>query len=59
VLRRPMERVDGPGLLGTAARTAAVPDDRISQLQELAALRSNGVLTEDEFQREKSRILRG
>lgn len=32
-------------------------DDRLSRLQQLGELRDSGVLTEDEFQREKSRIL--
>lgn len=31
--------------------------DRISQLKDLAELRESGVLTEEEFAREKARIL--
>lgn len=34
------------------------PDGRIQQLQTLAELRASGALTEDEFQAEKTRILR-
>jgi hypothetical protein len=39
---------------------AAAPsgaDDRVSQLQELAKLRDNGVLTDAEFESEKQRLL--
>src|SRR5687767_984578 len=35
----------------------APPPDRVAQLQELAALRDGGVLTEPEFDAEKRRIL--
>jgi hypothetical protein len=34
-------------------------DDRLAQLTKLGDLRQSGVLTEDEFQREKNRILKG
>jgi hypothetical protein len=33
--------------------------DRVEQLKELAALRDEGVLTEEEFAAEKARVLRG
>ena len=36
---------------------AAPPPDRVAQLQQLAALRDGGVLTEPEFDAEKRRIL--
>jgi hypothetical protein len=35
----------------------ASPADRIAQLQELAKLRDSGVLTPEEFEREKQRVL--
>ena len=34
-------------------------EDRVEQLKELAALKDQGVLTDDEFAAEKARILRG
>ena len=40
-----------------AAPAAAPPVDRITALQELAELKTQGVLTEDEFAAEKARIL--
>jgi hypothetical protein len=33
--------------------------DRIAQLKELAELKQNGILTEEEFAREKAKILAG
>jgi hypothetical protein len=33
------------------------PQDRVAQLEKLANLRSSGVLTAEEFEREKQRIL--
>ena len=39
------------------APTAAPALERVSQLAKLAELRSSGVLTEEEFQTEKARIL--
>jgi hypothetical protein len=41
------------------APAAATDDDRLAQLERLADLRSNGVLSEEEFAAEKARILRG
>lgn len=38
---------------------AAAGQDRIAQPQDLAALKEAGVLTEEEFQAEKQRILAG
>jgi len=38
---------------------AAGGGDRVDQLKELAALRAEGVLTEEEFAAEKARILNG
>ena len=40
-----------------AARTARDPADPIAQLKELAALKQQGVLTEEEFAAQKVRIL--
>ena len=42
-----------------AADPAPAPaEDRVEQLKELAGLKEQGVLTEEEFQSEKARILR-
>jgi len=40
-----------------ARQAPAAPPDRVEQLRQLGELRSSGVLTEDEFQAEKARIL--
>jgi len=40
-----------------AAPTAGLKGDTISQLKELAALRDQGILTDEEFQAEKARLL--
>jgi hypothetical protein len=37
----------------------AASDDRIAKLKDLADLKESGVLTEEEFQAEKKRILEG
>jgi len=42
-----------------AAPAAAPEDDRIGKLKELAHLKDQGVLTEEEFAAEKARILGG
>jgi hypothetical protein len=34
-------------------------DDKLAQLKQLGELKSQGVLTEEEFQQQKSRILNG
>lgn len=49
--------VDGQGGAGTGASESVSPTERIRLLRELAELRDQGVLTEDEFQAEKGRIL--
>ncbi len=41
-----------------AAGQPAVPADPITQLKELAALKAQGMLTEEEFTAQKARILR-
>jgi hypothetical protein len=38
---------------------AAAPDDRVERLKDLADLKAQGVLTDEEFAREKARILGG
>ena len=38
---------------------AAPRDDKLDQLKELGELRKSGVLTEEEFQAQKSKILAG
>jgi hypothetical protein len=40
-----------------AAPTAMGEDDKIAQLKQLADLHSSGVLTDEEFAREKAKIL--
>lgn len=40
-----------------APPAAAPADDRISQLRQLGELKASGVLTEEEFESEKARIL--
>lgn len=41
------------------AAAPATSEERIAQLQELGKLKASGVLTDEEFQREKQRILAG
>jgi hypothetical protein len=41
------------------AAAAPAPEDRVQQLKDLAALKEQGVLTEQEFAAEKARILAG
>jgi hypothetical protein len=48
-----------PPLPGTAAAAPAAGPDRIAQLQQLAALKQSGLLTDAEFEAEKARILAG
>ena len=42
-----------------AAAPAPAGDDTITKLQELAALKEQGILTEEEFAAQKARILGG
>jgi Short C-terminal domain len=46
---------DGQVVSGPSAGTAG--DDRIEELERLAKLKESGALTEEEFEREKARIL--
>jgi Short C-terminal domain len=67
MLLRPYVRNGRPGLIGTMARTTVVVGlsrrqqanaaDPIAQLKELAALKEQGHLTEEEFTAQKARIL--
>jgi hypothetical protein len=80
VTPRELGRAGRPGLLGMAARTAAVagtataaaggvsrhqhgtaeeqtPDDPIAQIKQLAELRDQGILTDDEFAAQKAKLL--
>jgi Short C-terminal domain len=41
----------------TAPAPAAAAPDPVAQLKDLAALKENGVLTDEEFARQKARIL--
>jgi hypothetical protein len=41
------------------AQPAAAREDRIGKLKELGALKQQGVLTEQEFEAEKARVLSG
>lgn len=47
--------LDGDGRVGGAPPPAG--GDRVAQLERLAALRSSGALTEEEFEAEKRRLL--
>jgi hypothetical protein len=40
-----------------AAPAASSTDDRLAQLKQLGELKSQGVLTDEEFEQQKSRIL--
>ena len=67
MLLRPVVRNGRPGLIGRMAGTTVMvglsrrqqanPADPIAQLKELAALREQGILTEEEFAAQKARIL--
>jgi Short C-terminal domain len=65
MLLRPFVRNGRPGLIGTMARTTVVVGlsrraataDPLAQLKELATLKEQGILTEEEFTAQKSRIL--
>ena len=50
-----------PGAVQGAAAPAPKPepDDQLAKLERLGALRASGVLTEDEFQEQKRRLLSG
>lgn len=45
------------GEAAPAAPTAPAPDDNIAEIQELAALHSQGVLTDEEFAAAKAKLL--
>ena len=58
----------GPGLVGMAARTVTEPlqyeapappaaPDYATEIEQLAQLKAQGILTEDEFQAKKKQIL--
>ena len=67
MLLRPYVRNGRPGLIGTMARTTVVVGlsrrqqanaaDPITQLKELATLKEQGLLTEEELTALKARIL--
>ena len=48
--------VEGTGVMGESP-AAPQEDDRVAQLERLAKLKDSGALTEEEFDREKARIL--
>jgi hypothetical protein len=54
-----LSRRQQPETEQAAAEQPAVPADPVAQLKELAALKQQGVLTEDEFTAQKARILGG
>jgi hypothetical protein len=59
---QPQQEYAAPPQQEYAAPVSAAPagggmDDRLAQLKDLGALREQGVLTEDEFQAQKARIL--
>ncbi len=51
------ERLDQLEASQAAPSGGALSDDAISQLQKLAELKDRGVLTQDEFDRQKQRLL--
>jgi hypothetical protein len=71
MLLRPFVRNGRPGLIGTMARSTVVVGlsrrqqpkaqqavaDPIAQLKELATLKEQGILTDEEFTAQKARIL--
>jgi len=48
-----------PAVAETQQQTPPASDDRIAKLKDLASLKESGILTEEEFQAEKQRILAG
>ena len=55
----PQAYAEPPPPAPAAAAPAAAPENRVDQLKDLAALKQQGVLTEQEFEAEKARILAG
>lgn len=53
------EMTSQPRPAAPQATSATSEEDRIEKLKELASLRDSGVLTEEEFQQEKKRLLGG
>jgi hypothetical protein len=56
----PQQQYEPPPQQYAAPPPAAAPapaEDRVEQLKDLAALKEQGVLTDEEFAREKARIL--
>jgi hypothetical protein len=53
----PRAAATDPSLAPAAAAPAPAPQDRIQQLKDLADLKAQGVLTDQEFAAEKARIL--
>lgn len=53
----PQQPVAAPPPPEAAAPADMTSDDRLRQLRELGELKSSGVLTDEEFQREKARLL--
>ena len=49
--------VEGGGAAGSAPPAASSEADRVAQLEKLAKLKDSGALTDQEFEREKARIL--
>jgi hypothetical protein len=52
-----LSRRSQPGAEQASAGQPAAPADPIAQLKELAALKQQGVLTDEEFAAQKARIL--
>ena len=50
-------QVEGGGDLGVGSPPAGGADERVAKLERLAKLKESGALTDQEFEREKARIL--
>jgi len=55
--KKPAAKAEKPAPKAAAAVEPSAADQRIAQLKDLASLKEAGVLTEEEFQAEKKRIL--
>ena len=57
--QQPQQQPQQPVYAAPPPPAAASMDDKLAQLKDLAALKEQGVLTDSEFEAQKSRILNG